>query len=176
MTSDRNIAANYKRRQTESGYTLLELLVVMVIVGIMAALVAPGWNAFYSRLRLGNAIDMVYQGMRDAEGNARRQHLDWQVSIREVDGVVQWAMHPASVTPGESEWRQLDPAIKLGKATLRWVKDQSLYKVEFSHKGQVNGQLGRVSLTTKNNEKIKRCVVVSTLLGHLRTDEDKGCP
>jgi type II secretory pathway pseudopilin PulG len=180
MPIHQSVVAKYRQQQHVAGFTLLELFVVIFIVGIMAALIAPGWSAFYNRQRLSKAIELVYQGVRDAAGNARRQRSTWQASIREVNETVQWAIHPASSSPGESEWSSLDSNVELDVAatTLKkiQVNGQNVYKVELSHKGQINGQLGKITLVIKGtelNNAPRRCVITSTLLGHMRLGEGK---
>lgn len=38
--------------QSKAGYSLIELLAVVVIIGVLAVIAAPGWIAFVNRQRL----------------------------------------------------------------------------------------------------------------------------
>jgi hypothetical protein len=44
--------------------------------------------------------------------------------------------------------------------------------MQFNHYGEVNGQLGRITLSTIDQADTKRCVMISTLLGAMRKGED----
>jgi prepilin-type N-terminal cleavage/methylation domain-containing protein len=154
------------------GYTLLELLVVLVIIGIFAAILIPSWNFLLNMSRLNIAQDQLLQAMQVAKSNAKRSRTVQQFSIRTVDGTVQWAISPAGRFPAESLWQSLDAAIQLDSETTL-LKVGTIRRVQFTHEGRISGQLGRVTLSPKNVSRLKRCVVVSTLLGKIRTGTDK---
>jgi hypothetical protein len=42
--------------------------------------------------------------------------------------------------------------------------------------GNTNGQLGQITLTSKNGGKAKRCLTVSTLIGAMRTGQEHSKP
>jgi len=54
-----------------AGFTLLEVLVVIIIIGILFAIAAPGWDALISRQRVGAAREQVLQVIRQAQSDAR---------------------------------------------------------------------------------------------------------
>jgi len=56
----------------------------------LAAIAIPTWQTFIEARRLNIAQDQVYRAMREAQSNATHAKLNWQVSFREVDEVVQW--------------------------------------------------------------------------------------
>ncbi len=159
------------RSQSSSGYTLLEWIVVMLIVGILAAILAPSWVALLHRARLSAAHNQVYQAMQEARENARRQKVTWQVSFRLLGDKTQWAIHPKANPPSAAQWQTLDSRIELDDKETTLRKARNIYRAEFNHRGHTNGQLGRVTLAVKNTTTLKRCVIVSTLLGHLRQGE-----
>ncbi len=84
---------------SNQGFTLLEVLIVVAIIGIVGAFSAPVWIAFNSRQSLNHSIDKVYQVMQGAKSNARRDKTTWQVSFRQVKiqkkEIYQWSLHPA---------------------------------------------------------------------------------
>ncbi|MFP5272237.1 pilus assembly FimT family protein [Coleofasciculus sp.] len=150
-----------------AGYTLMEVTIVVFMIGILGAIAAPAWLHFTNRQRLNTAQYEVYQAMQAAKSNAKLQKVDWQASFREQDQIVQWAVHPETVTPATAHWQSLDPNIRIDDETTLKFSD-GVYKVEFNFKGHVTPPFGRLTLTTKQGGKTKRCVFVSTLLGTLR--------
>lgn len=154
-----------------NGFTLLELIVIVLILSILFATMAPAWGSFLNVQRLNASQERVYQAMRDAQSRAKQNRIVWQASFQNPNGVVQWAVHPVNTTPIASMWNSLDAAIQLdAETTLQ--QSGGIRRVQFDHEGHVNGQLGRLTLSGKNGSKAKRCVVVSTLLGVLRTGSE----
>lgn len=68
---------------TASGFTLLELLVVVFMVGVLMAIAAPSWNAFLSNQRLGAARQRALQFVRKAQTESRRLRYPHAVVFRE---------------------------------------------------------------------------------------------
>jgi prepilin-type N-terminal cleavage/methylation domain-containing protein len=63
----------------KKGVTLIELIVVMVIIGIGAALMAPGIGRWLSNYRLRSATRDIVSTMRTAQMRAISTNLTYQV-------------------------------------------------------------------------------------------------
>ncbi|MBD2010008.1 prepilin-type N-terminal cleavage/methylation domain-containing protein [Microcoleus vaginatus ZQ-A3] len=59
-------------RKGDQGFTLLEVLVIALIVGILSSIAAPSWEAFISRQRIRTMNDRVFQSLRLAQSEAKR--------------------------------------------------------------------------------------------------------
>ncbi|MBD2035093.1 type II secretion system protein [Leptolyngbya sp. FACHB-321] len=59
-------------RQSTAGFTLIETLVVVIMIGVLFAIAAPGWLTFINRQRLGTANERILQTLRTAQAEAKR--------------------------------------------------------------------------------------------------------
>lgn len=171
-----------------AGFTLLELIILVTITGIVSAIAFPNWLAFVERQQLNSAQSKVYQAMQQAKSNATRDKVTWQASFRQVpvDGkeVVQWSVHPASITPSAESWHNLQANVRLDDET-NLPNSANGRRVRFNYSGcpvyHLNDECGqttiltkgRITLSSAKGGKAKRCVIVSTLLGALRTAKEQ---
>ena len=175
------------RNSIAKGFTLLETLIVVMIMGIMAALATPSWLRFVEDQRLLAAQSKIYGVMKQSQNNALRTKRTWQTSFREQNGILQWSVHEAergSFAPAGIVWNDLGVEnIQIYKENDKNKCETTLYqsgtsctgtgpwRVQFNYLGHVNGSLGQITIVTKNNNQNQRCVYVSTLLGALRKGE-----
>jgi prepilin-type N-terminal cleavage/methylation domain-containing protein len=57
--------------QSQSGFTLIEILVIIIIVGILSAIAAPGWLAFINNRRISTMRGQVTDILRKAQTEAK---------------------------------------------------------------------------------------------------------
>lgn len=164
------------RAWDQRGFTLLEMLFVIALIGIVAAVAVPTWLSFLEGQRVTAGQNVLYSKLRDAQEQAQSQRISWQFSVRERDGVVEWAVHPTSVSPLLANWEALpENSVQLDSET-NFATAGGVYYVRFDEKGNVRYRLGRVTLSSENNARIKRCVIVSTLIGAMRKAKERSEP
>jgi len=159
--------------RSSSGFTLIETLVVVVIAGILASILAPGWLGFQTVANLNAAQDAVLQAMRQAQIQAVNQRQTWHVGFRETGSQVEWAHFAPGASP---VWQPLHPNVRIARDSTTLSQNATgSYFVEFNDKGNVTPPFGRLNLASSRGDQNRRCVVVSTLLGLLRKAADGDC-
>ena len=161
---------------SNSGFTLLENLTILLVIGILAGIAVPSWFSLLNTIRLNDAQSKVYQALRQAQSQAKKEKLTWQVSFREENNVLQWSVHPGKIHPSDAIWNNFDASVRLdSETTLR--RSNRVRQIQFDYLGSVRKPpLGRITLSSKFGGKAKRCVFISTILGALRTAKENPTP
>lgn len=162
-------------KQSFSGFTLTEALIVVAIAGILAAIAAPGWLSFANQRRANRATDQILQTIRQAQSDAKRVKRDKTITFDPdadvptvaVDGIVA-ELGEGDFNPGVAGLQVSDSA---GNAVNQLVLDPSggLDVIQ-----PPNLPL-RISVSVPPGGNITRCVIVETLLVATRTARGDEC-
>ncbi|WP_251955291.1 type II secretion system protein [Nostoc commune] len=165
-------AKNLCNKHSNSGFTLPEMLVIVVLVGILATLAIPNWVAFVDTRRLNTAQNEIYYAIRQAQRQATKEKLTWQASFREQNGILQWAVHPVTVNPSSANWNNLDANVRLDVETTLQISN-GVRQIKFNYKGNIVSLPRSITISSKYGGKVKRCVYISTILGAMRTAKER---
>ncbi len=175
-------------KQPQSGFTLIETMFVLVLVGILSAIAVPSYLGLLNRQRLNNAQEQVLTAMQTAQASAKREKNAWVACFYDDGAKVSWSVNRLPESSSDwncaksTNWQEIIGessrliAISSDKSyTTLAAKPNMYYPVQFKYDGSVT-PLGKITLEIRNETNgLKRCVVISTLLGALRTARDNDC-
>ena len=186
-------------RKGDAGFTILELVVIVLILGILSAIAAPSWLAFINRQRVRTVNDRVLQTLRSAQSEAKRSKRDITVTFdlaatTDPPTVTINPTDPASNPPQQTPLTTVPPIQKvtfdaggeIKPRTIKLLTNQTLINnavsITFNYQGNITSPLINTSTPPQRTDRFivtvvpfsgggKQCVIVETLLGSMRTDE-----
>ncbi len=159
--------------QTAQGFTLLEVLMVVFIIGILATIGGPSWVAMVNNTRLNKAQDIIALAVRDAQRQALVNKATREVTIQQDSPTSQvwWAVHPQGAAPAPKQNIDQDRLIINPPSTI----------ITFNDKGELDPEdqaaeddPTKINITLENGGE-QRCVILRTLLGSVHKGKGAEC-
>lgn len=152
-------------RKQESGFTLTEVIVVTVIVGVIGALAVPSFFSLLNRNRVNQAVGEIEGALREAQKLAIRNSRSCTISIDTTNTRISnnSANDNCLLTT-----RNFNPQFTL---------TSSRPTITFSSKGNISldPQTPVIVMSFPNGgSNQQRCVVIENTLGLIRTGDYSG--
>jgi prepilin-type N-terminal cleavage/methylation domain-containing protein len=182
-----------------TGFSLIELMVVILMAGILAAIAAPSWQAFTTRQRIKTVNNQVFQAIKTTQAEAKRNKSAYVLEFNLDDDPLKYSIYKKGTPPPpQPQSLSLDGAIKENMLKIySQVQGTEKDKIPFKSDGTLdedeldkdnikiedtgkNTDGFRVVVYPKDSPDSRNCIIVQTILGATRTaegtDDVKGCP
>lgn len=192
-------------KQAVAGFTVIEMLLVLLIVGILSAIAGPSWVSFNNRQKANAVNEAVLRALQEGQQQAKTKKLGYSVSFKTETDVPKVAIHPATDT-NPTNWQILanEVEVKSGKVLLgtnltdentagtsiTYASPSDKQTITFDHMGKlplepkpnlgtkgliVTVAIPKPGVPTQPLDKSRRCVKVMTLLGAMQTAKEDEC-
>ncbi|CAA9553726.1 hypothetical protein AVDCRST_MAG81-48 [uncultured Synechococcales cyanobacterium] len=155
----------FSARKSSQGFTLTEMLVIVAIVGILSAIVAPSFLGLLNRNKVSNAVVNLQGVLQEAQRESLRKSKTCTVNIPS-------SSNPTVTGPSGSSYCLITGDRVLKDISIR-RDDTSLGTITFDFKGRTTtggSDFQAIVFSVANDTSTpERCLMISNPLGVVRT-------
>ena len=148
--------------KSDRGFTLIELIIVLIIIGVAAAIATPNFFALLSRFHVNSSLERLLGGIREAQQQAMRQKKLCRININTNTNTLTGNPNNCLLNNRELE----------DNINIRTNLSGAIPNISFSSKGTTT-KMGTIVLSTEGTA-LQRCFVISLGLGIMRTGKYTG--
>ena len=160
--------------QKDRGFTLIEMLAVLMIMGVLMAIATPSVLAMMARARLSNSVDRVRDTLELARSQTTQKNKKCNVYIPTGNQIVSDCLVSAErASSGITDVPNGLPLVKLDDKDDILIENSvssiSLTKIAYNFKG-ITQNSGTLVLSSRSNpDGEKKCLIVDAGIGLIRT-------
>jgi type II secretory pathway pseudopilin PulG len=117
-----SVVVRYQARRFDGGYTLTEVVVVLLMMGLLWALAAPSWLLFWQRQQVRTAASQLQSALQLAKSEASKNSVRYALTAcsnspnSPAPNSIEYNVHPYSERP---YWFTTIENVSLVKSTVR---------------------------------------------------------
>ena len=173
------------KRTLSAGFTLIEVLAVVVIVAVLSAIAAPSWLQYMNNQRIGAVNNDLSQSIKRAQQDAIQQRQSVKVTVNvgaaspsiNVDPTVDTGINFA----GDGFDIVLAQGSGIREDTIALVPPVTGGVIEtliFDYQGNVSRENSLpyvIKVDTVGNPSRQQCVIVANIIGSIKTAREADC-
>ena len=148
-----------------SGFTLLEMLITVIVIGVLSAIIAPNLIGLYNQNQVRDALSQVESSLKEAQRQAIKNSKTCTVTFNRIDKTITGTPNGCLLST-----RTLNNSVTL---TTNEASPPDIFDLAFSYKGNYGG-LGKTIIVSGNNSSEKKCLAITSGIGIMRTGEFVG--
>jgi len=163
------------RRNSTDGFTLIEMIVVMIMIGVLFTIALPSWVSFLNNRRVGSARDEILQTLRQTQAEAVRTRREKTVSFNTTANPPQITGFDGQPTPlGNGKFTAGMIGLQITPAATTSITFLSTGALNLANPGNLPMT---ITVSAPANGNSRSCVIIETLLGSMRSVNrgDPGC-
>lgn len=168
-----------KLSRYDKGFTLIEVITAVIILGVLAAIAAPNFLGLLNRNRLNHGLNEVEGAVREAQRLAIRRGKTCSIRLTTASGS---STSIVEVTPDGSgayvgcllSERELPDNVNFSLASggsLTLIDSSNTQDLAFSGKGNPDSTSQQTIVVTHPNVNVQKCLRIEGVLGNIITGE-----
>ena len=152
-------------RKREQGFTLIEMIVTVIIVGILSAITAPSLIGLFDQMRVKDGLRQIESSLKEAQRQAMRHGSSCEVTLKTTDNTITGS--PAQCLAGS---KTIDDRLK-----FKGNDGGDEIEITFTRKGSnFSGAKTIAIFRDGSNNGIQKCVILAANLGGMKSGNYTG--
>jgi prepilin-type N-terminal cleavage/methylation domain-containing protein len=164
--------------QQDNGFTLIEVLVVVLIVGVLSSIAAPGWLGFLNRQRVIGVRSDLLSALKEAQDDAKQRSSSRTVIFRTTSEGPVIDVGPNGTNVLTQSLGSNVKNVKLNSfiGAPNPANHVATNTLQFDYKGGVSASSVPFVIQVKTTDgSFQNCLIVTTLLGGIAEASGDAC-
>ena len=129
LTKQSKLKSQSNFHKNEAGFSLIEVVVVVLMVAILSAIAAPGWLGFINRQRIYSLNDEVYRTIQNTQSEAKYKKLAHVVEFDGASDPPRFRVYPITViakTEPDKLWQPLSVSGSIKEKQVKLISNMEI--------------------------------------------------